>query len=113
MPSHNPNYSVEAIKEILHSGDVWVREFTVEANQEVPWHRHTQVQDHCYGLEGMVRVQSLSVDGKTADFILRPGEYCIHPAGTSHRLSCGTGVRARYLLVQQGQYDFVKVKPGS
>lgn len=109
MTASNPHYDIEAITEILRSGDIWVREFTVMQKQEVPWHRHSQVQDHCYGLEGLVRVQSAALDGRHNDFVLRPGESCVLPAGTSHRLSCAGGDRARYLLVQQGPYDFVKV----
>lgn len=112
MPPDSPHYSIESIKEVLRSDDVWVREFTVEAGQEVPWHRHTEVQDYCYGLEGRVRVQSQAVDGDAADVVLRPGDSCVLPAGTNHRLSCADGSRARYLLVQQGRYDFIKVDPG-
>jgi quercetin dioxygenase-like cupin family protein len=108
----NPNYSVEAIREIGRSGDLWVRELTVAGDQEVPWHMHSNVKDHCYGLEGLVRVQSAGPDG-TEDFILEPGQSCVLPAGTRHRLSCAHGNQARYLLVQVGNYDFLKVAPPS
>ena len=104
------NYSVEAITEIARSGDVWVREFTVTQGQEVPWHRHSEVQDRCYGLEGAVRVESAGPAG-SRDFILQPGQSCVLPPGTRHRLSCAQGSQARYLLVQVGKYDFIKVPP--
>ena len=109
MTESNRNYSVQAITEIARSSDLWVREFTVAREEEVPWHRHTEVQDRCYGLEGEVRVQAEGPSG-SRDFILQPGQCCVLPAGTRHRLSCAEGARARYLLVQVGKYDFVKVE---
>ena len=104
-----PHYRVAGIRQIARAPELWVREFTVVAGEEVPWHRHTQVHDHCYGLEGVVRVESADAQGQTTQRLLRPGECCELPAGTPHRLSCAEGVAARYLLVQQGLYDFVKV----
>jgi len=109
MSTARPDYKIAEIKQIMRSGDVWVREFTVGVDEEVPWHRHTQVEDHCYGLEGLVRVQSAAPGGKAEDFTLRPGEKCVLPAGTAHRLTAAGGARARYLLVQKGEYDFVTV----
>ncbi len=108
-PGNTPHYRVASITQIVRSHDVWVREFTVTAGEEVPWHQHTQVQDHCYGLEGLVRVQSVDAAGAAQDLCLKPGESCVLPAGTRHRLSCAQGDQARYLLVQQGAYDFIKV----
>jgi hypothetical protein len=45
------------------------------------------------------------------DRVLLPGQSCLLPAGTRHRLTCAEGARAKYLLVQVGPYDFVKVPP--
>jgi quercetin dioxygenase-like cupin family protein len=101
------NYSVEDIREIGRSGELWVREFTVTATQEVPWHRHTSATDHCYALEGTVRVQCAGPQGQQ-DFKLVPGKSCVLVPGTLHRLTCVEGAVARYLLVQVGAYDFVK-----
>jgi quercetin dioxygenase-like cupin family protein len=102
------NYSVEDIRVVGRSGNLMVREFTVTAGQEVPWHQHTEVTDHCYGLEGAVRVQCSGPKGEQ-DFTLAPGKSCTLEPGTRHRLTCGEGAMARYLLVQVGAYDFVKV----
>ncbi len=103
------HYQVANILEIARSADLWVREFTVTAGEEVPWHRHTHVHDRCYGLEGVVLVESVDVQDQFTRLPLRPGEACVLPAGTRHRLSCAEGESARYLLVQQGAYDFNKV----
>ncbi|MGD9868535.1 MAG: cupin domain-containing protein [Hyphomicrobiales bacterium] len=110
MTKAGSNYAVAAISEIARSGDLWVREFTVARDEEVPWHRHSEVQDRCYGLEGIVRVQAEDRSGAW-ELELQPGQSCVLPAGTRHRLTCARGDQARYLLVQVGKYDFVKVAP--
>ena len=110
MATNEGRYSVDSITEIARSGDVWVREFTVAHGEEIPWHQHTEVQDRCYALEGLVRVESSGPEG-LQDLILQAGQSCVLPAGTRHRLTCAEGDRARYLLVQVGRYDFVKVPP--
>lgn len=103
------HYQVTNVLEIARSVDLWVREFTVIAGEEVPWHRHTQVNDRCYGLDGVVLVESVDMQDQFTRLLLRPGQACDLPAGTRHRLSCADGDSARYLLVQQGPYDFNKV----
>ena len=110
MATAGSNYSVESIIEIAKSADLWVREFTVAGGEEVPWHRHSEVQDHCYGLAGVVRVQVADEHG-IREIELYPGQSCVLPAGTRHRLTCARGAQARYLLVQAGKYDFNKVAP--
>ncbi|WP_187272251.1 cupin domain-containing protein [Zeimonas arvi] len=104
------NYDVASIIEVARSADVWVREFTVQIGEEVPWHRHSEVRDRCYGLEGLVRVQFVNPRDSVESLLLAPGESCDLPPGTAHRLTCAQGNRARYLLVQTGSYDFVKVQ---
>jgi mannose-6-phosphate isomerase-like protein (cupin superfamily) len=32
-----------------------VREYTLDPGEAISWHRHTQVSDYYYGLEGMVQ----------------------------------------------------------
>ncbi len=108
-PVTTANYRVAEIREIARADQLWVREFTVVAGEEVPWHRHSQVHDRCYGLEGLVRVQSVDAQDQLTERLLGPGQACDLPAGTRHRLSCAEGELARYLLVQQGPYDFIKV----
>jgi quercetin dioxygenase-like cupin family protein len=103
------NYRVTSVLEIARSVDLWVRELTVVAGEEVPWHKHSQVSDRCYGLEGVVLVESIDAQDQRLRTLLRPGQACDIPAGTRHRLSCAEGNLARYLLVQRGPYDFEKV----
>lgn len=103
------NYKVTRILEVARAVDLWVRELTVVAGEEVPWHRHSQISDRCYGLEGVVLVESVDTQGKPLRTLLRPGQACDIPAGTRHRLSCAEGDLARYLLVQHGPYNFEKV----
>lgn len=102
-------YRVSKIQEVARSTDLWVRELTVVAGEEVPWHRHTYVSDRCYGLDGVILVECVDEQDRFTQLLLRPGQSCDLPVGTRHRLSCAEGFSARYLLVQQGQYDFNKV----
>lgn len=105
----NPNYKVKSVLEIARAGDLWVRELTVVAGEEVPWHKHSQISDRCYGLDGVLLVESVDAQDQPLRVTLRPGQACDIPAGTRHRLTCAEGNSARYLLVQRGPYDFQKV----
>jgi quercetin dioxygenase-like cupin family protein len=106
--STSPHYQVDEISEVARAPGVWVREFTVQPGQEVPWHQHTEVRDRCYALQGEVRVE-IRRAGEIETLILAPGESCTLDAQTPHRLTSATNSTARYLLVQVGNYDFIKV----
>ena len=103
-----PHYKVDKVSEVFKSPDIQVREYEVLAGQEIPWHFHSQITDHCYCLAGAISVEVQ--DGRTSPIsntVLKPGEKCIVKPGVAHRVTCAQGVSARYLLVQGGgQYDF-------
>lgn len=108
------HYEVGRIEVIFKAPELQVREFDVLAGQEIPWHSHTQITDHCYCLSGTIAVETRNGAGVAPKRIeLHPGEKCILPPGVQHRITCAQGDLARYLLVQGGgQYDFHPVPAG-
>jgi uncharacterized cupin superfamily protein len=102
--------SVPKIKVIAKSDDVLVREYALEPRQAgSAWHRHTEVSDIVYALEGTVDCETL--DAETGR-LKRPlsisaGSSGEVPAGVAHRLINHTDRPCRYLLIQGvGKYDF-------
>ena len=113
MSRVKPAYAVQNIATVVAGAGFQVREFTVAPGEEIPWHYHSEVTDWCYCLEGMVVAQTRDqpATGKVAMRRLAPGQSCRIEAGTVHRLTSGSGIVCRYLLVQAGgKYDFNKVK---
>ena len=98
-------YKVRNIHVVARGSDVLVREYTLDPGEAIPWHRHSEVHDYYYALEGEVVVETrdpstrheLAV-GQSANVSPRT----IHQVSNSSRRSC------RFLLVQGvGKYDFV------
>jgi quercetin dioxygenase-like cupin family protein len=103
-------YTVKAIETIASAPGVLVREFTLAPGEEAPWHRHSEVSDRTYGLEGEVIVERRSPDERR---VLTPGDACDVAPGVLHRVVNETAAQARYLLVQRGgAYDF-KTEPAA
>ena len=46
-------YKVRSIHVVARGADVLVREYTLDAGEAIPWHRHSEVSDYYYGLAGM------------------------------------------------------------
>lgn len=109
------NYRVSSRKMIALGSDVQVREFNLAADEEIPWHRHTQVFDVFYCLEGRLDIELADIASgeRLQPLTLNAGESARVEAGTAHRPhNRGPGV-CRFLLVQGvGQYDYIPHKPG-
>jgi len=98
-------YKVRSIHVVAKGDDVLVREYTLAPGEVIPWHHHTHVSDHYYGLEGAVVVETR--DPPTRREIPAGGVATITPP-TVHQVSNGGARPCRFLLVQGvGQYDFV------
>ena len=82
-----------------------ITELTISTTQQVPWHRHTRVQDTFYVLEGRVR---LFLRDPKEEVRLGPAEtYTVRP-GRPHLVVNGGDGRATFLVLQGiGEYDFV------
>ena len=97
--------SVREIATFVNANGVRVAQFEMLPNASGPWHRHSQVSEHCFCLKGRIVVESA---GKPVVH-LGPGERCEIPVGVSHRLRNGGDQDCGYLVVQGiGAYDFVE-----
>lgn len=96
------------LKVVAQTADVRIVEYTLNAGDSHPWHRHSNVTDRIYCLEGQIGVDMREPD---RELRLQPGESCEVPVGTVHHVSnpgAGTG---RYLLVQAlGTYDYIRIE---
>ena len=94
------------LKVIAQTADVRIVEYTLNPGDRHPWHRHSEVTDRIYCLEGLIGVETRQPDRQ---FRLQPGEQCEVPGGTVHHVSNPGEKTGRYLLVQAlGKYDYIK-----
>lgn len=101
-------YSLAGQQLLLDRPEVRLREMLLEPGQAVPPHRHSQITDVFYGLEGLAEVL---VNGVAT--LLEPGGVLAVPPGAVHSLRHAGQGRARVLLVQAGgAYDFLSVEGG-
>ncbi len=99
-------YQVKKVSVIAKGSDVLVREYVLGPGEFIPWHHHTQVTDHYYGLEGEVLIETRAPDARRE---LNPGESATVIAPTAHHVSNSSDKPCRFLLIQGvGKYDFVK-----
>jgi quercetin dioxygenase-like cupin family protein len=79
-------------------------ELHISPSQEVPWHRHTNVQDTLYVLSGLVRVE---LNDPREEAVLNPGEAFTVPRQRPHRVTnAGIGIAEFLVLQGMGEYDF-------
>lgn len=102
---HQP-YKVHAIRVVAKGADVLVREYILDPGETIPWHRHTEVSDYYYGLEGVVVVETRV---PPAQHEIPAGQSASVTPPTVHQVSNPGRQRCRFLLIQGvGKYDFVK-----
>lgn len=99
-------YKVRRIHVVAKGADVLVREYTLDPGEAIPWHRHSEVSDYYYGLEGTVVIE-------TRDPAVRhevgPGQTASVAPATIHHVSNPGAQPCRFLLIQGvGKYDFVR-----
>lgn len=84
-----------------------ISELQIGPKQQVPWHRHTRIQDTFYVLEGTIRV---FVRDPKEDVTLAPGEtYAVRP-GRPHLVTNAGSTSATFLVLQGlGEYDYVSL----
>lgn len=99
-------YQAKKITVVAKGADVLVREYVLGPGEFVPWHHHTQVTDHYYGLEGKVLIETRAPPTRRE---LSPGESATVTPPTAHHASNASDKPCRFLLIQGvGKYDFVK-----
>lgn len=101
-----PSERSYGLEHIATGVDVRVSLQTFEGDQCVPWHRHTEVTDTFFCLEGTGRIQ---IRGQSEDITVTAGErYDIAP-GIEHQVSSANGARCRMILIQGvGKADFIR-----
>jgi len=98
-------YQVKKITVIAKGADVLVREYLLGPGESIPWHRHSEVTDCCYCLEGKVLIETRAPDARHE---LTPGQSTTVVPPTAHHVSNPSREPCRFLLIQGvGQYDFV------
>lgn len=99
-------YKVRSIHVVVKGTDVLVREYTLDPGEAIPWHRHSEVSDYYYGLEGRVVIETRD---PAARHEIGIGQFATVTPPMVHHVSNPGAQRCRFLLVQGvGQYDFVK-----
>jgi len=99
-------YKVRRIHVVAKGADVLVREYTLDPGEAIPWHHHTGVADHYYGLESKVMVETRN---PTARHEVGVGQTATVTPPTAHHVSNPGTTPCRFLLIQGvGQYDFIK-----
>ena len=99
-------YTVRHIHVVAKGADVLVREYTLDPGEAIPWHRHSEVSDYYYGLEGMVLVETRNPAGRHE---IAAGQYGTVTPPTVHHVSNPGMKPCRFLLIQGvGKHDFVK-----
>ncbi len=83
-----------------------ITELQIGPTQEVPWHRHTNVGDTFYVLEGRIRLALRDPDQQVD---LEPGQpWGPVPKGRAHQVTnCGTTSATFLVLHGIGEYDFI------
>jgi len=99
-------YKVRSIHVVAKGADVLVREYTLDPGEVIPWHRHSDVADYYYGLEGTVLIETRE---PAARHEVRAGGSATVTPQSVHRVSNPSAAPCRFLLIQGvGRYDFIR-----
>jgi quercetin dioxygenase-like cupin family protein len=103
----SPAYVIEGRELIAESAGLRVQVLTIGAGQCVPWHRHSEITDTFFCLQGPMLIETREPD---ASHHLTAGDRCSVPPGRAHFVSGEAGGRCRFVIVQGvGVYDYVPV----
>ena len=101
------SYKIKKYEQLAAVDGLRVSILTLAAGEEVPWHRHSHIDDDFFCMEGPMQVETRAPRDTT---ILHLGETLKVSAGEPHRVSGLDGGACRFLLVQGiGSYDFILV----
>jgi len=103
--SDRPRYTVKQTKTIMADPLIRARLFTLAPQEVIPWHRHSEVTDHYFVLEG-----NLTVEMRPTNLCqeLNIGEHFQIMPGTDHKLANHGGSDCQFLLLQgAGPYDWI------
>ena len=102
-------YEVSERETIAETDTVRVHTLLLTADQAVPWHKHTLVDDTFVCLAGPMVVLT---DGDEAETALEPGDMFTVSAGIGHCVLPTTDAGTKFLLIQAvGRHDYIPL-PG-
>jgi len=81
-----------------------ITELQIGPTQEIPWHAHHQAQDTFYVMAGEIR---LSLRNPDEELSMGRGAISAVLPGRPHRVTNGGDVSATFLVIQDGDYDYV------
>lgn len=86
--------------------DARVASIQMSGNETSAWHCHTHLIERIVCLIGSIEVQIRNTKSKNR---LAPGEMATIEAKRDHRVVNTSNEASTYLLIQNGEFDFVKV----
>ena len=88
-----------------------VAELQLSPSQSVPWHKHTEISDTFYVLEGTM---VLFLQDPKEEIHLEPGQSHVVVAGRPHLVTNGGTTSLSFLIMQGiGTYDYVPLVASS
>ncbi len=101
------NYIIDGRRLIAETDDLRVQILTLAADEEVPWHYHTQVTDSFVCLHGPMVVTTRDPDRRHE---LKTGDVLEVPPETVHRVTGKDAGACSFVIVQGiGAHDFFPV----
>ncbi len=108
QPTPAKNYTVKNIEVVAKGVDVVARIFTLAPGDAIPWHYHSESNDHYFVLTGELSIDTRGPDEQRT---LAIGERHTIKPGTKHLISNRSDSETRFLLVQGvGKYDWLKAE---
>jgi quercetin dioxygenase-like cupin family protein len=95
---------------LIETDQARARVLTLAPGEVGRWHRHAALIEHAFGLDPGL---TLELRGPDAAVAVPPGGRCeAIPPGRVHRAVNRTDHPVRYLLIQDGPYDFLPADAG-
>jgi len=91
-------------EDLVDTDKVKVSNITLQAGEQSAWHYHSYIQESVFCLSG----ELLAGNDTRDDIILLPGDRIDFSPGQPHVVSNQHNQAANYLLIQQGQHDFIE-----
>jgi len=105
MTQGRGSYEIEGRELIAESRGLRVQVLTIGPGQCVPWHRHTEIRDTFFCLEGRVLLETREPE---ATIRLSVGQRAAVPPGQPHRVSGVDDAGCSFVIVQGvGEYDYL------
>lgn len=96
--------AMRQLKTVYACNGVEVTHTQLDPGQEIPWHKHTEVADMFYAIQGLITIE---IAGSNQEIVLSRGESAQVSCGLAHRVSNRGNEMVEFLLIQGiGKYDF-------